>query len=126
MDMDYGCIVYSHRHGTDVIPFRVEQGASIPVITNDLLRQCGVDNPELEREDEYAEWNWFYPQDSWPVVSDKLSEEDEITIKEIARLALRDNSIFDIVTDRLDLDEMTAKSLLGRIEKEMSEKQKED
>lgn len=47
---------YSHRHGEDVIPVAVGMRSKFPKITNKLLRKLGVDEPELEREDEWAGW----------------------------------------------------------------------
>jgi hypothetical protein len=46
---------YSHRHGDDVIPV-VMGRFKFPKITNELLHKLGVDDPELERDDESAEW----------------------------------------------------------------------
>lgn len=47
---------YSHRHGDDVIPVVVGARSKFPRITNKLLHKLGVDEPELERDDESAEW----------------------------------------------------------------------
>jgi hypothetical protein len=47
---------YSHRHGDDVLPVLVGPRSKFPKITNKLLSKLGVDEPELERDDEYAEW----------------------------------------------------------------------
>jgi hypothetical protein len=66
-----GCIIYHHRHGVDVLPFKQESNAEAPEITNDLLKKLGVDNPELEeRDDEYAEYYYLYPIDHWPVIGE--------------------------------------------------------
>jgi hypothetical protein len=49
-------IKYHHRHGTDVILARPDGITKLPDFTNALLKRLGVDAPELEREDEWAEW----------------------------------------------------------------------
>src|SRR5579871_40551 len=45
---------YSHKHGDDLIPVILKKG--LPKINNRLLSKLGVWEPELEREDEFAEW----------------------------------------------------------------------
>ena len=52
-------IVYHHRFGTDVLIVRLSDRATesdLPPIDNPLLRRLGIFQPELEREDESAEW----------------------------------------------------------------------
>jgi len=66
MNEDYylAIIIYQHRHGTDILPAKVDRDfdpEKLPEITNELLKEkFFVDNPELEREDEWAEWR-IYP-----------------------------------------------------------------
>lgn len=51
---------YSHRFGEDIYSW-INSGPMIglinlPEITNELLEELDIDNPELEREDEDAYW----------------------------------------------------------------------
>jgi len=65
-------LVYYHKHGTDIIPVLVEKDEPLPEITNDLLEDLGVDNPELDTDLlEYAEWYTLGPTDHWPKVNSK-------------------------------------------------------
>ena len=64
---DLKCIIFSHRHGTDILPCKVNK-ENLPEITNELLQSLGVDEPELEREDEYAEWYSLSPTKHWKIV----------------------------------------------------------
>ena len=57
---------YSHKHGEDLIPVLLKKG--LPKITNRLLARLGVWEPELEREDEYAEWIGPYKIDEIPTL----------------------------------------------------------
>ena len=65
METYLAVIVYNHRFGTDVLPAKVDiemDPQDLPEITNELLTEkFHVDGPELERDDEYAEWR-IYPE----------------------------------------------------------------
>lgn len=49
---------HHHRHGVDVYLMRTDKGSrrGLPEITNEFMKQIGCLDPELEREDEWAEW----------------------------------------------------------------------
>lgn len=55
---------YTHRHGTDILLAQYKD--YLPPITNELLRWLGVDDPELERDDEDAEWIGSYEVNELP------------------------------------------------------------
>jgi hypothetical protein len=60
-------IHYSHKHGEDLIPVILKKG--LPKITNRLLSKVGVWEPELEREDEFAEWFGPYKLEDIPTLT---------------------------------------------------------
>ena len=64
---DLKCIIFSHCHGTDILPCKVNK-ENLPEITNELLQSLGVSDPELEREDEFAEWYSLSPTKHWRIV----------------------------------------------------------
>ena len=55
------------------------------------------------------------------MLRDLFTEEDEITILEIARRALADAEIFDEIAGELDISDHELKKLQKRIEKETEE-----
>lgn len=61
-------IIYSHRHGTDVIPVLNHPSFPIPEITNELLAALGVVVPELERDDELASWAGPFDPNQLPII----------------------------------------------------------
>jgi outer membrane usher protein FimD/PapC len=59
-------VLYHHKFGTDVIPFTLDEKAKLPCATNELLKELGVDNPELgECNEEWAEVGTFSPLEYW-------------------------------------------------------------
>jgi hypothetical protein len=70
--MKVAAILYTHKHGTDVIFVRPDGVTKLPEITNELLRRLGCGDPELDgegegRQDEYAEW--VGPHEAWDLPS---------------------------------------------------------
>jgi hypothetical protein len=69
--MKIAVLVHEHRFGTDPIIFAVPDYygcGNLPKITNELLAKAGVDFPELERDDETAEWCGIFDVTTLPVI----------------------------------------------------------
>lgn len=64
--MKIAILVYTHRHGTDVHPFILK--GNLPKLTNKSMTALGFSDPELDREDEYAEWTEIFDTDKLEVI----------------------------------------------------------
>lgn len=90
-------IAYWHRHGLDVIPV-VLQKKGLPKINNKFLEKIGVDEPELEREDENAEWFGVFKTNDLKSISGPREWNPEKRLK-LGFFVAQDNSgeLIDIV-----------------------------
>lgn len=76
--LSFHYVLYEHRHGVDVLPFRLAKGAKLPEVSNELLAELGVDEPELGmRADEFATQYSFYPISEWPILGQEKELPDE-------------------------------------------------
>jgi hypothetical protein len=69
---DLYMIIYGHRYGVDALPVLIPAGGTPPEITNEVLKNAGIDNPELEdMEDEWASWSGPIEMKGLPVIGGK-------------------------------------------------------